>query len=553
MGFGFLFKLDDSCIAAHLGERAPRPLLGSAAGQEARALAAAAAAAGGEDEGEGEGDGSVEGDEEGDGAAEQAEQAGVARDSLSEQQSAVGGVAGGEAATAAAAAAVSAGSDTEGGSEEGEGEESEVLRAFMEGSIDAPYKLGRVGGSVVARATSGISGRSGEVDSVSAAASAAAAVEGSFDRYGLSNSGVGDEDDTGMGEVAAALLNSGRGAQGASQARRHLSAKERQVLKKYGTLDSVPSPVTQQQRQQQQSERDKKEDASIEHPRRGKGAVAPAATRASAPLPAAATGRRAKPAQQRWEHQDEDERELARQLLQSGGTKKDRKSRKEERKSRMAARRAQQTGVPKQEFTEADIARLTAKGDGESGGEEGSESEGRAAAAAGAVEEAAAVEEGEAEAAVAAAIVELQQQQQGEEEAGEWDGASGGEEGKEGVEPSTGSAAAGGDAEESQEIAQLLAEENVELLGEEEREKLTQLDTLTGCPRPVDILLAAVPMCAPYPVLAAYKHKVKLVPGTLKKGKAGKQVGGYCGASLVLCICDLLCSYWPLLSASRRP
>ncbi|NXN24720.1 NEMF factor, partial [Nycticryphes semicollaris] len=48
------------------------------------------------------------------------------------------------------------------------------------------------------------------------------------------------------------------------------------------------------------------------------------------------------------------------------------------------------------------------------------------------------------------------------------------------------------------------------------------LDTLTGQPHPEDILLFAVPICAPYTAMANYKYKVKLTPGTQKKGKAAK-------------------------------
>lgn len=53
--------------------------------------------------------------------------------------------------------------------------------------------------------------------------------------------------------------------------------------------------------------------------------------------------------------------------------------------------------------------------------------------------------------------------------------------------------------------------------------KLGELDSLTGCPRPEDTLLYAVPVCGPYNALQNYKYKVKLTPGTLKKGKAAKQ------------------------------
>lgn len=53
---------------------------------------------------------------------------------------------------------------------------------------------------------------------------------------------------------------------------------------------------------------------------------------------------------------------------------------------------------------------------------------------------------------------------------------------------------------EQAEIRQLLAEENVEVLTEEDRDRLTQLDSLTGVPRGNDVLLFALPMCAPYQV-----------------------------------------------------
>ncbi|KAM9381063.1 ribosome quality control complex subunit NEMF [Phaethornis superciliosus] len=56
--------------------------------------------------------------------------------------------------------------------------------------------------------------------------------------------------------------------------------------------------------------------------------------------------------------------------------------------------------------------------------------------------------------------------------------------------------------------------------GLEEGEAL--LDSLTGQPHPEDILLFAVPICAPYTAMTNYKYKVKLTPGTQKKGKAAK-------------------------------
>ncbi|KAJ0009154.1 hypothetical protein NQD34_016569 [Periophthalmus magnuspinnatus] len=48
------------------------------------------------------------------------------------------------------------------------------------------------------------------------------------------------------------------------------------------------------------------------------------------------------------------------------------------------------------------------------------------------------------------------------------------------------------------------------------------LTSLTGQPHSEDVLLFAVPVCAPYTALTNYKYKVKLTPGTQKKGKAAR-------------------------------
>ncbi|CAN9502492.1 unnamed protein product [Ophioblennius macclurei] len=56
--------------------------------------------------------------------------------------------------------------------------------------------------------------------------------------------------------------------------------------------------------------------------------------------------------------------------------------------------------------------------------------------------------------------------------------------------------------------------------GAEEAENL--LTSLTGQPHGEDVLLFAVPVCAPYTALSNYKHKVKLTPGSQKKGKAAR-------------------------------
>nr|CAB3466189.1 unnamed protein product [Digitaria exilis] len=69
-------------------------------------------------------------------------------------------------------------------------------------------------------------------------------------------------------------------------------------------------------------------------------------------------------------------------------------------------------------------------------------------------------------------------------------------------------------------------EDDVQEIGDEEKEKLIDLDYLTGNPLPSDILLYAVPVCAPYNALQTYKYRVKITPGTAKKGKAAKTAMG---------------------------
>jgi len=58
---------------------------------------------------------------------------------------------------------------------------------------------------------------------------------------------------------------------------------------------------------------------------------------------------------------------------------------------------------------------------------------------------------------------------------------------------------------------------------EDEAESADFFDAFTGEPLPDDIVLFAMPMCAPYASLTKYKYKVKLTPGSQKKGKAAKQ------------------------------
>ncbi|KAF9434513.1 hypothetical protein BGZ76_007890 [Entomortierella beljakovae] len=91
-----------------------------------------------------------------------------------------------------------------------------------------------------------------------------------------------------------------------------------------------------------------------------------------------------------------------------------------------------------------------------------------------------------------------------------------------GAEDETAPLEANANEDDAEEVRRLLQEENIKVLDAEETENLTVLDGLTGKPLPTDILQFAVPVCAPYGALQKYKYKVKLIPGTMKKGKSVK-------------------------------
>jgi predicted ribosome quality control (RQC) complex YloA/Tae2 family protein len=77
---------------------------------------------------------------------------------------------------------------------------------------------------------------------------------------------------------------------------------------------------------------------------------------------------------------------------------------------------------------------------------------------------------------------------------------------------------------EHEEVRKLMLEEGVEILDDGEEEKMTSLDGLVGTPLPGDEILDAIPMCAPWSAMGKCKYKVKLQPGTTKKGKATKEI-----------------------------
>jgi hypothetical protein len=66
-----------------------------------------------------------------------------------------------------------------------------------------------------------------------------------------------------------------------------------------------------------------------------------------------------------------------------------------------------------------------------------------------------------------------------------------------------------------------------EEVAQAEAEDLSWLPALLGSPLPEDELLAAIPVCAPWAALSQYKYRAKLQPGSVKKGKAVKEILGH--------------------------
>lgn len=77
---------------------------------------------------------------------------------------------------------------------------------------------------------------------------------------------------------------------------------------------------------------------------------------------------------------------------------------------------------------------------------------------------------------------------------------------------------------EHEEVRKLMLDEGIETLDPDEVANLSPLDALVGTPLPGDEILEVVAVCGPYVALGRCKYKVKLQPGTQKKGKAVKEI-----------------------------
>ena len=86
---------------------------------------------------------------------------------------------------------------------------------------------------------------------------------------------------------------------------------------------------------------------------------------------------------------------------------------------------------------------------------------------------------------------------------------------------------------ESEEIRRLNMEEGLETLDENEEAEMGLLDAFVGMPLPGDEILDALVVCAPWDAVGArLRWRVKMQPGTVKKGKAVREILGSWGKSI---------------------
>ncbi|KAG0276904.1 hypothetical protein BGZ95_006853 [Linnemannia exigua] len=303
------------------------------------------------------------------------------------------------------------------------------------------------------------------------------------DKYALQDYGDDSNDEGEKGDDTSSLASSDR----APQKSAYITAKMRRDMKK-GKLpgqggedshrDSDSPPPAARPNPAKKSQQDNQK----------KGGAAP-----PAPPVAPVRGKKgkAKKIKEKYADQDEEERQLRLELLapDKGPQLKGKRAKKEAEKKAEKAALAEKRRVQQEEFEKS----RSGKGGNNKGGNKGKKPEGdfkgRSPAAA---------------AAITAAEMTTTTDEVEDPEA---------------VAPSMD---ANANEDEAEEVRRLLQEENIKMLEPEESENLTVLDGLTGRPLPTDILQFAVPVCAPYGALQKYKYKVKLIPGTMKKGKAVK-------------------------------
>ncbi|KAG0372123.1 hypothetical protein BGX24_000699 [Mortierella sp. AD032] len=303
------------------------------------------------------------------------------------------------------------------------------------------------------------------------------------DKYALQDYGDDSNDEGEKGDDTSSLASSDR----APQKSAYITAKMRRDMKKGKppgqggedvTRDSdSPSPVARlnpPKKSQQDSQK------------KG-GAAAPAPAPALPLAPVRGKKGKAKKIKEKYADQDEEERQLRLELLapDKGPQLKGKRAKKEAEKKAEKAAFAEKRRVQQEEFEKS----RSGKGGNNKGGNKGKKPEGDFKGR-----------------NPAATTIETTTTTDALED-------------PEAVAPPMD---ANANEDEVEEVRRLLQEENIKMLEPEESENLTVLDGLTGRPLPTDILQFAIPVCAPYGALQKYKYKVKLIPGTMKKGKAVK-------------------------------
>ncbi|KAF9550895.1 hypothetical protein EC957_011442 [Mortierella hygrophila] len=292
------------------------------------------------------------------------------------------------------------------------------------------------------------------------------------DKYALQDYGDDSNDEGDKGDDTSSLASSDRVPQKSA----YITAKMRRDMKKgklpgQGGQDenrdtNSPPPTRPAPAKKPQQDHQKK------------GTATPAAPAASA------RGKKgkAKKIKEKYADQDEEERQLRLELLapDKGPQLKGKRAKKEAEKKAEKAALAEKRRLQQEEFEKSRPAKGGNKGGNKSGRKPEGDFKGRDAAATAVTD---AVEDPEA------------------------------------IAPPMD---ANANEDEVEEVRRLLQEENIKMLEPEESENLTVLDGLTGKPLPTDILQFAIPVCAPYGALQKFKYKVKLIPGTMKKGKAVK-------------------------------
>ncbi|KAK9841572.1 hypothetical protein WJX74_008143 [Apatococcus lobatus] len=521
MGFGFLFRLDESSMAAHLGERSTKGIDGasSVAGVEDLGLE--------DDNDDDENDEDANQDEAADHESADSGDEGAHTSTYDTEEAPSAGHTGsqqpGSASTRTAngeddPAEASAEEEATATETEGEGagtttaesgDEDEGETAESEGEQDPmPASVEHAGAASSGR-------ESGALEAFMD--SAADPYSQQYQRYGLPN----PNQPATSGQQATAESQEAAPSTQDHRQHRHLSAKQKKLAKKQGGLMPQAAGAGDNSTAAAAQQSTPEADVSDSEPKPTK------AEAGNQALKGRGKRSKARKAKDKYAEQDDEDRALALQLLGSAGQPKAKPDRKEARKQRQSRRKANQQDPEKVLDTTAPTPeQLAAVGAGNPDPVFRFPKPQKKGA--GRVDGGGLRDRQDASAAAAAAAKELEGPPAEASSSVATEGAASSGPLTDADVLAARSALHGANGsthppEEHGEAAAILAEENVELMTEDERTQASQLDTLTGAPLANDILLHALPVCGPYSALQTCRFKLKLVPGSQKKGKAARQ------------------------------